>query len=78
LASPYISEEERYRKEYLDNKKKWIDKKGFSNALPKNSAISEIPNYVNLDHYGETAINHQFRDDPKEKYIDKNKKNFIV
>lgn len=75
-----MSEEDRYRKENLEKKKKWFDKKGFIIAVQKNSPIKPIPNFVNLDHYGESAINHQFRDDfkTKSKWMDKTGRNFLV
>jgi hypothetical protein len=80
LASPYMSEEERYRKENLDMKKKWYDKKGFIVATQTKPKIQSIPNFVNLDHFGESAVTHQFRYDFKEKakWIDKNGRNFFV
>jgi len=78
LASPYISEEEKYRKEYLENKKKWVNKKGFITATQKKPVIQAIPNFVNLGTYGETAISHQFRTDESVKAKWLNKKNFFV
>lgn len=75
-----MTEEERVRKENLDKKKLWIDKKGFNNALQKKPVINPIPNFINLDHYGATAVSHQFRNDfnQKAKWIDKSGKNFFV
>lgn len=73
-----MSAEERFRKENQEKKKKWYNEKGFLNAVQKKSPITEIPNYVNLDHYGESAITHKFRDDIKSKVIDKKRNNFIV
>lgn len=80
LASPYMSEEERRRKEYLENKKKWYDKKGFNVATNLKPKVPEIKNYINLDHEGESAVRHQFRYDFKDKakWIDKQGKNFFV
>ena len=38
LSGPYVSNEERIRKEYVENKKKWVNKKGFiPYAKTKNS-----------------------------------------
>jgi len=78
LASPYMSEEDRYRKEYLVNKQKWVEKKGFFLAAQK-SNIKEIHNFVNLGDFGGSPLNHQFRDDgTKDKKRWLNQKNFFV
>lgn len=79
LASPYMSEEDRYRKEYHVNKKKWVEKKGFFLAAQKKSNIKEIHNFVNLCDFGESPLNHQFREyGAKDKKRWLNQKNFFV
>ena len=41
LSGPYMSQETRERKEYLESKKKWINKQGFIPYVRKN------PNWYN-------------------------------
>ncbi len=77
ISAPYISEDEIVRKEYKENKKKWIIKKDFVKHIGKSSGLNNlmIPNYV-----GKTPsmppLLHQFRTIEKKKWIDS--KNFYV
>ena len=73
-ASPYISEEELYRKEYIDSKNKWVDTQAFKNYFGKASSSASsnfIPNYVTITP-SEPPILHKFRDLTKEKWMDEN------
>lgn len=74
-ASPYISEEELIRKEYLASKQKWIDSKQFKNYFGKASSLGDkeryIPNYVTITP-SEPPILHKFRDIDRDKWVDEN------
>lgn len=73
-ASPYISEEELYRKEYLQSKNKWMSKNSFKNYFGKASSSKSsnfIPNYVTITP-SEPPILHKFRDMDREQWMDEN------
>jgi hypothetical protein len=73
-SSPYISEEELYRRQYLEGKKKWVVPDKFKTYFGKASSDGSsnyIPNYVTITP-SEPPILHKFRDMEKEKWIDKN------
>ena len=68
-ASPYISEEEKRLQEYIQDKKNWIDKKGFVSSVGHYSFHPNyIKNYVQLTP-SESPLNHKFRDVQKSKWI---------
>ncbi len=73
-ASPYVSEEELYRKEYIQSKKNWVGQKSFKNYFGKASSSTSsnfIPNYVTITP-SEPPILHKFRDLEREKWVDEN------
>ena len=73
-ASPYINQEELYRKQYILSKKKWIAPKKFKNFFGMASSASSsnfIPNYVTITP-SEPPLLHKFRDLDKDKWVDNN------
>jgi hypothetical protein len=71
-ASPYLSQEDKKNIDYKQNKKGWISK-DFNKYSGKKYEI--IPNYVNLDEFKDSPLNHQFRDINKKKWV---ARNFII
>jgi hypothetical protein len=70
ISTPYISEDEKMKIEFHENKKKWVAKKDFSKYVGK-ATISKptfIENYVNKTP-SEPPVNYQFREVRKEKWI---------
>jgi hypothetical protein len=69
---PYIEEHTREYKERINNKKKWIDKKGFNNSVGKASLNNSnfIKNYVRITPSLPPLL-YQFRKPEKEKWINK-------
>ncbi|MCQ2817438.1 MAG: hypothetical protein MJ252_09255 [archaeon] len=68
-ASPYISEEDKYIKESIKDRKKWINEKGFCCSVGKYSLKYKIiDNYVSKEP-SENPLNHQFRTKDKRKWI---------
>ena len=69
---PYIEEHTREYKERINNKKKWIDKKGFNNSVGKASLNNSnfIKNYVRITPSLPPLLC-QFRKPEKEKWINK-------
>ncbi|CDW88751.1 UNKNOWN [Stylonychia lemnae] len=65
-ASPYISQDEELRKQYLASKQNWIADKDFQTNFGKASQMTKnyIENYVIRDP-SPPPINHKFRDDDK-------------
>lgn len=73
-ASPYISEEQLYRHEYLKSKQNWTSSKTFKGYFGKASSASSanfIPNYVTITP-SEPPLLHKFRNLDKGKWIDEN------
>ena len=73
-ASPYISEEELYRMEYIKSKQRWVDGQPFKTYFGKASSSSSsnfIPNYVTLTPSEPPAL-HKFRNLEKDKWVDDN------
>ena len=72
-ASPYISEEELFRKEYIKSKAKWMSTQQFKNYFGKASSLADaeryIPNYVTITP-SEPPILHKFRNVDRDKWID--------
>lgn len=69
---PFIEEHTREYKERINNKKKWIDKKGFNNSVGKASLNNSnfIKNYVRITPSLPPLL-YQFRKPEKEKWINK-------
>ena len=69
---PYVEEHTREYKERINNKKKWIDKKGFNNSVGKASLNNSnfIKNYVRITPSLPPLL-YQFRKPEKEKWINK-------
>lgn len=68
-SSPYISEEEKRLQEYIQDKKNWIDKKGFVSSVGHYSFHPNyIKNYVQLTP-SESPLNHKFREVQKSKWM---------
>ena len=69
-GSPYISEEEKYLKERIKDKIKWINKKGFFNWVGK---ATSNKSYVIKNYVSQTPslppILHNFRPCDKSKWI---------
>ena len=69
-GSPYISEEEKYLKERIKDKIKWINKKGFFNCVGK---ATSNKSYVIKNYVSQTPslppILHNFRPCDKSKWI---------
>lgn len=71
-SSPYISEEELVRQEYLKSKEKWIDNKSFKNYFGQATHTTNfIPNYVTITP-SEPPILHKFREIEQNKWIGNN------
>ena len=72
LVEPYIEEHKREYKEHLNNKKKWIDKKGFNNNVGKASIDRNlfIQNYVRITPSLPPLL-YKFRQPEKKKWINK-------
>ena len=68
-ASPYLSEEDKKNYEYKENKQKWISKDFVKYTSNK---YEFIPNYVNLDEFKNSPLNHKFRDINKKKWVGSN------
>lgn len=73
-GSPYLSEEERRRRDERFDKKKWISKKGFQCSVGNYSMDREIKNYVN-ETPSESPLIHKFREINKHLWI--SRKGFI-
>ena len=58
--------------EYKENKQKWIAKDFIKISARKNNYI---PNYINLDEFKESPLNHRFREVNKKKWVAT--KNFV-
>jgi len=69
---PYIDKLSRENKERINNKKKWIDKKGFNNSVGKASLNNSnfIKNYVRITPSLPPLL-YQFRKPEKAKWINK-------
>lgn len=68
-SSPYISEEELKRKEYMESKKKWTAPEQFRTYFNKaTNGDNFIPNYVTITP-SEPPILHKFRSVKKEDWI---------
>ena len=69
---PYVEEHTREYKERINNKKKWINKKGFNNSVGKASLNNSnfIKNYVRITPSLPPLL-YQFRKAEKEKWINK-------
>jgi hypothetical protein len=69
---PYVEEHTREFKERINNKKKWLDKKGFNNSVGKASLNNSnfIKNYVRITPSLPPLL-YQFRKPEKEKWINK-------
>lgn len=75
-SSAYLSLEERRIKEAYEDKKNWIDKKGFFRSVGTYSMKPlYIPNYVNITP-SEPPANHHFREIKKKQWI--NQKGFFL
>ncbi len=77
ISTPYISEQQKYIKEYKKNKNKWINKNDFSKYVDKASANRGlyIPNYVSMTP-SDPPANYKFRNISKDKWI--SPKNFCI
>ncbi len=67
ISTPYISDEERAKKKYLEGKKKWISERGFNNYVA-NSRNYVIPTYVTRTP-AEPPLQYKFRSIDKKKWI---------
>lgn len=68
-SSPYISEEDKYLMESNEDKKNWINKKGFCVSVGNYSnKYKLIDNYVTKEP-SESPLNHKFRSENKKKWI---------
>jgi hypothetical protein len=72
-STPYIPKHKVIYEEYLKNKERWINKKGFSTNVAKLDLEkkSVIPNYVFVTPAKIPLQKYQFRDVHKEKWVDK-------
>lgn len=66
-----MTEIEKLNKEYMENKKKWINKKDFQRIFGRKSSQENahfISNYVSLDP-SNPPILHKFREEDRSKWI---------
>jgi hypothetical protein len=71
-SSPYISEEELHRQEYIKSKERWMIPKQFQSYFGKASHSNNfIPNYVTITP-SEPPILHKFRDTERDRWLDGN------
>ena len=77
ISTPYISQQERYLKEYKENKKRWVVKTDFSKYVGPASInrANYIPNYVSKTP-SQPPLAYQFRKISKEKWVAP--KNFMI
>lgn len=68
-ASPYMSEEDKQHHEYKENKQRWISKDFVKYSAKK---YQFIPNYINLDEFKNSPLNHKFREVDKKKWVASN------
>ena len=68
ISTPYVSDEERAKKNYFDGKKKWINHNGFNNYVGRVTKSYVIPTYV-VRTPGEIASDHKFRMIDKRKWV---------
>lgn len=64
-----MSEEDKRKVEYKENKQKWISKDFVKISSNK---YQYIPNYVNLDEFRDSPLNYQFRQVNKKKWVGSN------
>jgi hypothetical protein len=77
-TGPYLSQEELGRIEYKKNKEKWLKKSGFDPYIGKLHMTEKlyVPNYVIVSK-SKSIHEHKFREDDKDKNVDKNDLFFI-
>jgi hypothetical protein len=68
---PYETEKERNYREYLENKQKWLVKKGFYNKVGKvcGDELNQISNYVTVTKTKIPLNDYKFRDVYKDRWI---------
>lgn len=64
-----MSEEDKMKVDYKENKQKWLSKDFVKYS---NNKYQYIPNYVNLDEFKDSPLNYQFRQVNKKRWVGSN------
>ena len=76
-SSPYLTDEEKHKKEFLESKKQWTNKQqDFNRVFSKYDGTNFIPNYVNLTS-SPPISDMKYRTLDRNKWVNPNK-DFIV